>query len=82
LLELRGRGFDLAVVEISPLSYLEPRGEREQLALRYLRLERDLLRTQIRSRGIAVVEWDDATPLDATVRALEEYRRRARVVHA
>ena len=57
LLELRGRGFDLAVVELPPLSYvpLDDEGVR-----RLVSLERDLLRSRLRARGIAVVEWDEA----------------------
>jgi uncharacterized protein (DUF58 family) len=82
ILELRGRGFDLAVVEIPPLPYLQPAGEDEELALRLLRLERDLLRSRLRARGIAVVEWSEEGSLEATIRAMEEFRRRARVVHA
>lgn len=82
LLELRGRGFDLAVVEIPPLPYLEVEGEDAELAVRLLRLERDLLRSRLRARGIAVVEWDEDESLEATIRAMEEFRRRARVVHA
>jgi uncharacterized protein (DUF58 family) len=82
LLELRGRGFDLAVVEIPPFQYLEVEGEEAELAARLLRLERDLLRSQLRARGIAVVEWSEDVSLEATIRAMEEFRRRARVVHA
>jgi uncharacterized protein (DUF58 family) len=82
LLELRGRGFDLAVVEIPPFPYLEVEGEEAELAVRLLRLERDLLRSRLRARGIAVVEWSEDRSLEATIRAMEEFRRRARVVHA
>lgn len=82
LLELRGRGFDLAVVEIPPFPYLEVEGEEAELADRLLRLERDLLRSRLRARGIAVVEWNEDVSLEATIRAMEEFRRRARVVHA
>jgi uncharacterized protein (DUF58 family) len=82
LLELRGRGFDLAVVEIPPFPYLEVEGEDAELAARLLRLERDLLRSRLRARGIAVVEWNEDGSLEATIRAMEEFRRRARVVHA
>jgi uncharacterized protein (DUF58 family) len=79
LLELRGRGFDLAVVELPPLSYvsLDDEGVR-----RLVTLERDLLRSQLRARGIAVVEWDEPQSLEVTVRAMEEFRRRAHVVRA
>jgi uncharacterized protein (DUF58 family) len=82
LLELRGRGFDLAVVEIPPFPYLAVEGEDPELAARLLRLERDLLRSRLRARGIAVVEWAEDGSLEATIRAMEEFRRRARVVHA
>ena len=82
LLSLRGRGYDIAVVEISPLSYAALDTDETELAARFLRLERGLLRAQIRSRGIAVVEWEGDAPLEGTIRALEEYRRRARVVNA
>lgn len=79
LLELRGRGFDLAVVELPPLSYvtLDTGAVR-----RLVTLERDLLRSRLRARGIAVVEWREGQSLEATVRAMEEFRRRAHVVHA
>jgi uncharacterized protein (DUF58 family) len=79
LLELRGRGFDLAVVELPPLSYvpLDDEGVR-----RLVTIERDLLRGRLRARGIAVVEWDEEQSLEITVRAMEEFRRRARVVRA
>ena len=82
VLELRGRGFDVAVVEIPPLPYLEVKGENAKLAVRLLRLERDLLRSRLRSRGIAVVEWSEDGSLEGAIRAMEEFRRRARVVHA
>lgn len=82
LLELRGRGFDLAVVEIPPFPYLEVEGKDAELAARLLCLERDLLRSRLRARGIAVVEWSEDVSLEATIRAMEEFRRRARVVHA
>jgi uncharacterized protein (DUF58 family) len=82
VLDMRGRGFDVAVVEIPPLPYLQFRDEHSRLAARLIRLERDLLRAQLRARGIAVVEWKRETSLEATIRAMEEFRRRARVVHA
>lgn len=82
LLELRGRGFDLAVVEIPSFHHVEVMGEEGELAVRLLRLERDLLRSRLRARGMAVVEWSEDGSLEATIRAMEEFRRRARVVHA
>ena len=79
LLELRGRGFDLAVVELPPLSYLAVDDDGVR---RLVTLERDLLRSRLRARGIAVVEWAEEQSLEVTVRAMEEFRRRARVVRA
>ena len=79
LLELRGRRFDLAVVELPPLSYLPVDDEGVR---RLVSLERDLLRSRLRARGIAVVEWAEKQSLEVTVRAMEEFRRRAHVVRA
>ena len=82
LLALRGRGFDVAVVEVPPLTYLEIAGERPELTARFLRLERELLHSRLRARGIAVVEWSENGSLEATILAIEGFRRRARVVRA
>jgi uncharacterized protein (TIGR03382 family) len=82
LLELRGRGFDVAVVEIPALPYLELGEEEATVAARFLELERDLLRSSLRARGIAVTGWTEGGSLEATIRAMEEFRRRARVVRA
>ena len=79
LLGLRGRGFDLAVVELPPLSYLSAVAEAVR---RLVTLERDLLRSRLRARGFAVVEWNEGQSLEVTVRAMEEFRRRAHVVRA
>jgi uncharacterized protein (DUF58 family) len=81
LLDLRGRGFDLAVVELPPLSYVDL-GDEDEAVRRLLSLERDLLRNRLRARGIAVVEWAEEQLLEVTVRAMEEFRRRARIVRA
>ena len=79
LLGLRGRGFDLAVVEPPPLSYVDVDDDGVR---RLVTLERDLLRSRLRARGIAVVEWAEEQSLEVTVRAMEEFRRRAHVVRA
>jgi uncharacterized protein (DUF58 family) len=81
LLELRGRGFDVAVIEIPPLPYLAI-GEEAELAARLVALERELLRSKLRGRGIAVAEWSEAGSLEAAIRAMEEFRRHARVARA
>lgn len=81
LLDLRGRGFDLVVIEISPLSLLpESPGELGELADRLWRLRRDAMRGRFERAGIPVAVWEDETSLAAAVEEVSSYRRRARAV--
>jgi uncharacterized protein (DUF58 family) len=83
LLDLRGRGFDLVVVEISPLSLLpDPRGQVGQLADRLWRLRRDAVRGRFERAGIPVAVWGDETSLAAALEEVSAYRRRARAASA
>ena len=83
LLDLRARGFDLAVIELSPYSFV-PEGETEleQLAYRLWRLQRDALRTKYASLGVPIVEWREGVPMEAVVEEVRAFRRHARVVRA
>jgi uncharacterized protein (DUF58 family) len=79
MLDLRGRGFDLVVVEISPLSLLpEPQGSAGQLADRLWRLRRDAVRGRFERAGIPVAVWGDETSLAAALEEVSAYRRHAR----
>jgi uncharacterized protein (DUF58 family) len=79
LLDLRGRGFDLVVVEISPLSLLpEPQGEAGILADRLWQLRRDAVRGRFERAGIPVAVWGDETSLAAALEEVSAYRRHAR----
>jgi uncharacterized protein (DUF58 family) len=81
LLDLRGRGFDLVVIEISPLSLLpQARGELGELADRLLRLRRDAVRGRFERAGIPVAVWGDEGALAAALEEVSTYRRRARAV--
>jgi uncharacterized protein (DUF58 family) len=83
LLDLRGRGFDLVVVEISPLPLLpEPRGEAGRLADRLWRLRREAVRGRFERAGIPVALWGDESSLAAALEEVSAYRRRARAVSA
>ncbi len=83
LLDLRGRGFDLVVVEISPLSLLpRPAGEVGELADRLFRLRREAARGRFERAGIPVAVWGDETSLAAALEEVSAYRRRARAVNA
>lgn len=80
--DLRGRRFDVAVVEVDPVPLVEPgRTEIERAAYRLWLLEREVLRSRLESRGIGIAVWTDGE-LDAVleeVRTFRRYSRRARV---
>jgi uncharacterized protein (DUF58 family) len=83
LLDLRGRGFDLAVIDLSPFPFVpEGQSETERLAYRLWRLRRAALRNQYASLGVPIVEWREGVPLEAIVEEVRSFRRHARVLHA
>ena len=78
LLDLRGRGFDLAVVEVSPVPFAEPgRGERAEVAHRLWLLQRDALRVRFERAGVAVGSWDTDTSLVGALEEVRSFRRSA-----
>jgi uncharacterized protein (DUF58 family) len=80
LTDLRSRGFDLAVVEISPVPFVEPgRGELDDLAYRLWLLRREALRSSYLQLGVPVVEWRKDAPLQAALEEVRTFRRHARV---
>jgi uncharacterized protein (DUF58 family) len=83
LLDLRARGFDLAVLELSPFPFVEEgTSEAEKLAYRLWRLRREALRTRYAERGVAIAEWREGVPLEAILEEVRGFRRHARVVRA
>jgi uncharacterized protein (DUF58 family) len=83
LLDLRGRGFDLAIVDVSPIPFAEPgREEVEQLAYRLWAMRREALRSRYERVGAAVVEWREGTALAAVVEEVTAFRRYARYARA
>ena len=83
LLHLRARGFDLDVIELSPLAFVEPGPtEAEQLAYRLWRLQREALRAQFHAAGAAVVEWRDGDPLARPIEEVTAFRRNATLARA
>ena len=83
LLDVRARGFDLAVVEISPLPFTEPgRGKTGELAWRLWVLKRDALRARFERAGVPVARWDDRVPLAAALEEVRSFRRHARMSRA
>jgi uncharacterized protein (DUF58 family) len=76
LLDLRGRGHDLVIVEISPEPFLpEPRDEIRALGRRLWALERTALRTRFAALGVPVVAWDGDAPLATAVEEVMAWRR-------
>ena len=83
LVDLRARGFDLAVIELSPYPFVpEGETETERLAYRLWRLRREALRTKYASLGVPIVEWREGIPMEAVVEEVRAFRRHARVVRA
>jgi uncharacterized protein (DUF58 family) len=81
LIDLRARGFDLAIVELSPLPLAVGSGEAAPLAVRLWRLQREVIRSRLEELGVPVVQWAEGKPLEVVVeeaRAFRRYARRAR----
>ena len=68
LLDLRGRGFDLVVIEISPAAFVEPpEGDVELLAERLWRLRREAVRGRFERAGVPIAVWGDDLSLAAAL---------------
>jgi uncharacterized protein (DUF58 family) len=73
---LRARGFDVAVIEISPLDLTGPEpGRRGDIAFRLWNAEHRAIRHDLRTHGIAVAEWREAEPAENVIRRLEFFRQ-------
>jgi uncharacterized protein (DUF58 family) len=78
--DLRGRGFDLVVLELDPVGFVEPgRSEVAGLAYRLWILERETLRARLEGLGVGVARWGDDLSLDAALEEVRTYRRNARL---
>ena len=83
LLDVRGRGFDLVVIEISPLRFLPaPRDAVAETAERIWRLRREAVRGQFERAGVAVAVWDETRPLAAALEEVTSFRQHARIALA
>ena len=78
LLDLRARGFDLSVIEISPLALVRKQGEIGDIAHRLWRLRRDAVRGRFERAGVPVAVWDDDSSLTVAMEEVEAFRRQAR----
>jgi uncharacterized protein (DUF58 family) len=83
LLDLRARGYDVVVVEVSPVPYVEvAQDEIGRLAGRLWMLERARLRALYLEAGVPIVEWREGAPLAAAIQGVSEFRRGGRHVRA
>jgi len=81
LLDLRDRGIDLVILEVSPLACMSaPTDEAEALAQRLWRLRRAELRDRYRDLGIPTVEWSEGKPLAAAIEEVRAWPRCSRRV--
>ncbi|HUG30587.1 MAG TPA: DUF58 domain-containing protein [Candidatus Limnocylindria bacterium] len=79
LFDLRGRGFDLAVIEIAPEGYIAaPADDFAATARRLWQLRRELLRDRFRRLGVPVVVWSSSEPLEVVLEEVRAFRRNAR----
>jgi uncharacterized protein (DUF58 family) len=79
LLDLRARGYDLIVVEVSPLELLEPDPSSSgDLAVRLWRLSREALRWRYEQVGVPVATWREGVPLAAPLEEVNAFRHLAR----
>jgi uncharacterized protein (DUF58 family) len=78
LLDLRGRGFDLVVIEVSPLRFVPaPRTELQEVADRLWRLRREAVRGRFERAGVPVTVWGGDSSLAAALGEVSAYRRHA-----
>jgi uncharacterized protein (DUF58 family) len=83
LADLRARGYDLAIVEVSPVGFAAPGStEADRLAHRLWLLRREELRARYERLGVAVATWRDDLPLEAALEGVRAFRRHARLVRA
>lgn len=75
LLNLRARGYDLALIEVDPLRFAEhARASHGEQAWRVWLLERELIRNQFLRAGVPVSRWNGDAPLAAAVEELASTR--------
>ncbi|HVS86306.1 MAG TPA: DUF58 domain-containing protein [Gaiellaceae bacterium] len=83
LLDLRARGYDLVVIEVSPVEFVTPADDTlSQLAYRVWRLSREALRVRYEQAGVPVVEWREGLPLNVPLEEVTAFRRSARPARA
>ena len=84
LFDLRGRAFDVAIIDVSPVPTEPPPSDDpvSELAHRIWTMERETLHRDLRRVGISVAEWRDGDHLQRAVWEVEASRRGGRLRYA
>ena len=83
LIDVRGRGADIAVVEVTPDPYVVAgRSDADQLAYRIWQLRRAALRSRFLRLGVPLARWRPGEPLEPVVKEVTAFRRYARAMRA
>jgi uncharacterized protein (DUF58 family) len=76
--DLRRRGCDLTVIEVSPLDHIAPGpSAADAVAYELWRLQREALRARLQSLGIGVAVWDRDETLGPALEGVNAFRRSA-----
>ena len=77
--DLRRRGSDLTVIEVSPLTHVSAGpGSTDTVAYRLWRLQREALRARLQALGIGIAVWEDERALSPALEGVNSFRRSAR----
>jgi uncharacterized protein (DUF58 family) len=77
--DLRRRGADVTVVEVSPLAHTPPGATvADALAYRLWRLQREALRARLQALGVGVAVWGEDGMLGPALEGVNAFRRSAR----
>lgn len=80
LLDLRARGFDIAVIDVSPVPFTtRPDTGLDATAYDIWTMHREAVRHRLQRSGVAVAEWKPGDPLQAVVEEVRAFRRYARL---
>ncbi len=83
LLDLRARRFDLAIIEVSPISFVQPStAVTAKIAFQIWELERETSRNRFRQLGVPVVGWYADRPLEEVIQEVQSFRRYTHRVRA
>jgi uncharacterized protein (DUF58 family) len=79
LLDLRARGFDLAVIELAPEAFIATPADPFAATARQLwRIQREILRDRFQRMGVPVAAWSPGEPLEAVMEEVRAFRRNTR----